>query len=165
MTNPRAIRKLAQANNILAQLTTARINPTLNALQESLALLDGYPSTASGADRGGGRSNDETSVTERTAINRIGHTRPGPTSIQDELYDWLKTANHALTKAIDLCDKHTPRTHIPPPRCDGRGLEGYEHWGEPCTRSADKAGLCEAHYKRCYRWRRDHGRPLLRDSA
>jgi hypothetical protein len=165
MTNPRAIRKLAQANNILAQLAQTRINPTLHALQDLLNNLDGYPTTASGADHQGGRGNDETSRTERTALTRIGNTHPGPTTTLLELYDWLKTANHALTAALNLCDQHTPHTHTPPPRCDGRGLEGYEHWGEPCNRTADKAGLCHACYMRCYRWRTTHDRPPLRDTA
>jgi hypothetical protein len=53
-----------------------------------------------------------------------------------------------------------------PPRCDGRGLEGYETWGDPaCTRSADKRGLSHDCYMRMYRWRVDNHLPPLRDTG
>lgn len=56
-------------------------------------------------------------------------------------------------------------TRLPIARCDGRGLEGFDQWGEACEDPPDKAGLCSRHYMRCYRWRRDNGYPPLRDSA
>jgi hypothetical protein len=53
-----------------------------------------------------------------------------------------------------------------PERCDGRGLEGYEEWGDAaCTRTADKAGLSQDCYMRMWRWRTEHDLPPLRDTV
>ncbi len=188
MTNPRAIRDRHHAVNLLTQVIAARIHPTLDRLTTQLAHLDGYPPTASGVDNGP-RARNELTPTEAVAHHRLGWPeenidydndgnveldddgnprrgyKPGPSAVLYDLDELLGIIHRAATDILELCDRHTPATTQPVPICDGRGLDGFDQWGEACHDPADKAGLCSRHYMRCYRWRRDHGLRPLRDDA
>lgn len=102
-----------------------------------------------------------TSTTEAAAINRL--------TIDQRLQGYYDELNAAVLTISNLrrdlqheLRRHGAPTPPPPEQCDGRGLDGYHHWGNPtCTLPAVKAGLCNTCYMRSYRWRRDNNRPPL----
>lgn len=159
--NDRELLQLAQRNASDATRLADRLHTALRAIADRLDVLDGYPTTASGADSGP-RGTRGTSSTERAVIARFGTLkRPGVVAIRDELQDWMLAESKATRAALAIIDTTAPPTAEHQPLCDGRGLEGFAEWGEACNHTADKAGLCHKHYMRCYRWRSFNGlRPL-----
>jgi hypothetical protein len=171
VTHPRAIRNQLHAVNLLNGLINIRLPDTINALTARLNQHDGYPSTASGSDSGP-RGTSELTPTEAAAHRRLGDAeslhgfkyKPGPTATLYDIDELLGILHRAATQLLDICDTRGPRPTTTIPTCDGRGIEGFDQWGEACDRTADKAGMCAMHYQRCYRWRRDHGLKPLRDT-
>jgi hypothetical protein len=166
--------------SLLASANAARIDHATSHLAHELAILDGYATTASGADRGarGERTirvdiydhNDNVVASDLVPVTAVEDVALKRQDLSDQLDDLHLYVRGILTMHHELIDRinraiGTRTATPPPPECDGRGLEGFDVWGEPCDRGADKAGLCARHYQRCYRWRRDHGlRPLNGDN-
>jgi hypothetical protein len=165
--------------SLLASANAARIDHATSHLAHELAILDGYATTASGADRGArGERTIRVDICPDdpepgwvhvpvTAVEDVALKRQDISDQLDEIHIHVRgilTMHTELARLINHAIG-TRTSTPPPPECDGRGLEGFDVWGEPCDRGADKAGLCARHYQRCYRWRRDHGlRPLNGDN-
>jgi hypothetical protein len=123
---------------------------------EQRAQIDGH---AAGTDTPKVSHTAELTPTEALAA-QLEATRNSIDHLEAMLYTVILNANNAAR----ACQRALGARHASPARCDGRGLEGYEEWGDPaCTRTADKRGLSSECYMRMYRWRVDHDLPPLRD--
>ena len=144
-TTPATIRKQITKLAELTDVVRARIDPTLQHLAGQLSILDGYPTTASGADRqpGGQRTilvdGDHVPVTgvEAVALRRLEHTGSfarGPIAALDELDEYLTTAITALGVVIRECERHTAifGADMSRHRCIGTG----DAQGATCTQIA-----------------------------
>lgn len=162
--NDRELVKLAERNASDAARLVSRLAVALRSIADRLDALDGYPTTASGADSGphGTRG---TSSTERAVIARFGTLkRPGVVATRDELQDWMLAESKATRSALAIVDTLASPSTEHQALCDGRGLEGFSDWGEVCARPADKAGMCSSCYQRCRRYRVKYGLPPLREA-
>jgi len=120
------------------------------------ARVDGYPGGAT--DAGPTRRHSGELTTTEVIAAQLEHLRHNLEYIEASLNVIVVTTAHVAR----ACRGAVGTRITTPPRCDGRGLEGFDEWGIPdCDMPATKAGLCGNHYMACYRWRRDHGRPVL----
>lgn len=179
MTTPKIIRKRTQALTLNVDAFAARLGRALAALTEHDHICDGYPNKASGAATDGSHGTAELTSVEAAAHRNLGDLhnattgkyRPGALTTLADMDELLHGANDLLVRLIAIVDQHD-RVALAPPRCDGKGLEGWNvprvdgGWSDPtCRDGADKAGLCSACYQRCRRWRLRTGLRPLREDA
>lgn len=138
MTNPRHVTTDIARAAVLLEIVRTRAPSAIRAITLNLSDLDGYPTTASGADRGPG-GGTVSSSTERAALARL-HDR-GPTSDLDELHDCIRTARHALDLALGVIDRVMPAAlttvDLRRLRCIGTGDAAgstCEQWADPTRR-------------------------------
>ena len=159
------------AHDLLHALDNDR-NAILGPLNDALGHLrmlgrhaDGYGTSS---DDEGGRGTAELTPTERAANIRY-NIRRDIEEIRDTVHafhslngDLLDLVRSAWGHEEQIAAKVSPSVC-----CEAqRGKEGAIEWGDPtCMRSADKAGMCQAHYTMWYRYRRRHGIDTSRDFA
>jgi hypothetical protein len=114
---------------------------------------DGYPTTASGADRGGGGSSSVESSTERAVLGRLGHNNhTGPVRARDDVADLLRAATLAYSNVLSIFDDYVTRLTDDDKRrlrCTGDGTPD----GATCTSWAEpgRRGMCIRCYTRVRR--------------
>ena len=148
MTTPRTIRARVTTARINLTHLEARIAAALDALTAEERDHDGYPTSASGADRGPGGGGLVIAVDgDRVPVTSVEHavlTRHRGTFPLDELDDLVRTAAHALDLAVNFCLRHTPgvtAADLSRLRCAGDDTPT----GASCTQLADPRrtdGLC-----------------------
>jgi hypothetical protein len=111
MTPADQIRNDTRTTRLLLNVLTARLGPTLQALEAQADAIDGYPTIASGSDTGP-HSNDTTSSVERAVINRIEHDPAGrwdrrPVAALHEGADLTRSLLHIARQLLDWCDTHS----------------------------------------------------------
>jgi hypothetical protein len=111
MTPADQIRNDTRTARLLTNVLTARLGPTLTALEQAADAIDGYPSIASGSDTGP-HGNDTTSSVERAVINRSEHDPPGrwdrkPVAALHEGADLTRSLLAISRQLLDWCDTHS----------------------------------------------------------
>jgi hypothetical protein len=156
MTRTRIDIQLSAAAVLLDRLASSYPS-ALSHLARELHILDGQPSSASGAGviRG---SNDIEALTavERVADRRIRFSTEIDTLVEDAqaVVDMVHALAHMINRAVGL------RAPVEVARCRDSlpGRDGALDWGDTtCEEIPAKAGLCSACYHREYRWRRSNG--------
>lgn len=112
---------------------------------------DGYP---------GGGDTVRAGISDPTpgvVAARLGHTRPGPVAILDEINQLLGEAQAISNRVARLVASIREADKTSPDRCTGGlAVEGADDWGDPtCQRHAvTRDGLCDACRQRRDHWRR-----------
>lgn len=140
MTTPAQIRKQI-ATLQLQTITLATALPlALDHLRLKLDTIDGYPTTASGANiNTGGHGDTEHTSTEAAALARI-HTNNdnnaiGAQAVLDELADYLNASILGAKHALNIAHKHAAgHTHTDRHRLRCKGTTDAE--GATCTQWA-----------------------------
>lgn len=185
----RDIRRLEQLIGIAERLTIL-VPAARLILRAEAAINDGFPTTASGADRGSGGRGERTIAVP--IIDEHGHplidTNGRPivdhvpvTSVEAAVLatERVHYSTHAIdnqlddaARALTTLERECRRlTGILPPRadikrCDSTGRDGTIEWADPtCTTVASRGPLCDRCSKREYRWRTDRNLPARRDGV
>jgi hypothetical protein len=165
VTNPRPNRRLEETGHHL-QTTIATLTTTAyNHINRELALLDGW---RAGTPEVAVNSTSELTPVEATADQRLRLTIAR--THLDRQIDALLVNTRDLAELLrDIMRMRVPKTATQPAaiklcRDALAGRDGNLEWGDPmCLRTADKSGLCHAHYMAWYRWRNLHGIDTSRD--
>lgn len=187
--NPRWLRRRANRCAQLAFRLHDRLPIVVRAVNLEVSILDGYPATASGADRGGGSGGSSISrPTERAMLARLGgddehigtvaeahdivtyiadaarFVRGALDGIRDDdTDDMLRLAETALSKVHRICDKYTPLALAP--RCAGTGgTDGASCYQVPDYRLRDDGTVSTSSSGRCTDCQRNHERKQKADS-
>jgi len=161
----RTDRDLATMSLILSNLA-ASYPASAEQLLTHLARLDGYS--------GGGQSEKVSGAgSALTAVEAAADRRLTLVARLEQLRARRAealAAIGALVREVDRATRMVTPDTPPPvvPLCrDGQhGRDGTLEWGDPlCMRTADKVGLCHAHYMASRRWREAHGIDTSRDYA
>jgi len=141
------------------------LNNALEYVREQITYCDGFASQPEDVRVSTSRS---TSPTERAAAMRYALTchREDVRDVVTELHKIMTRLDVKVRKSYSLNGPAEPTTAITVALCrDGlAGKDGSLEWGDPtCMMPAVKGGCCQAHYKRWYRWRIAHGKPVDRD--
>lgn len=110
--NDKELRLLARDAAVDALLVHRNLTTALATLNAQLDHLDGYPTTASGADTGPPGHTTDTPV-ERIVAQRIGTWKPGPSYEYDELVDWILTYRKGARNALIAVERLTGRRLTP----------------------------------------------------
>jgi hypothetical protein len=166
MTTPRRIRDSLTEVAHLVALLRDRLHPALVALRRELDDIDGFPSSASGADRQRGGTAELTSV-EAAAHARLGdlagQRRMGASTKLDAIGNTLAGVTAELRRLLSMLDGMTPvQIEYTRVRCIGDTGEPHsylwvnatcENVAEPIE--ASRLGLCVSCRQRRTRALRD----------
>jgi hypothetical protein len=150
MSNPTRIRTQLHALDQLHQLITGRYQPFIKSVRLTLAENDGYPKTASGADRSGSSSGGPpSSSTERAAVANLDGGRISATRDLTEVADLLGAAAIAYKGVLEVFERYVQGLSDADRRrlqCVGDGTPE----GATCTAyaSPNHGGMCAACYMR-----------------
>jgi hypothetical protein len=154
MTHPRQLRNQIHALGEMHANITHRLAGFIAATHAALEQHDGYPTTASGSDTGGGTTGRSTdSSTERAVFGRLGHgNHAGPVRARDDVVDFLQSAVVAYDNVLKIFDEYVTRLTDEDKRrmrCTGDGTPDgavCDSWAEPGRR-----GMCIRCYTRSRR--------------
>lgn len=158
--------RLLNAADKLAQHVAPLVTQAVEALRERLSHLDGYPG---GGEQGGKvHTSDTTTPTERVAAQRYTYN-----ATLEQLRDAITDCCHTIDllgrqadEALRDCVPESRTAEMAVCRDAQHGKDGALEWGDVlCMRAPAKAGLCNAHYLRWYRWRTTHGIDVGKDFA
>lgn len=141
-------------------------------LRAEARLLDGTPTSTSGADNNGSRGERTISVaytdehgeeqTDQVPVTIVEAAAINRQRI-DEIQDDLEAHVRGIVTMANEIARTTQRilaTRIEVPRCTSKGRDGAIEWGDPtCFRVPSRGPLCDACAKREYRWRIARGLP------
>ena len=144
---PNRVSAQIDAISKMAHNLTEQRRGALAALRLRVEGCDGYPSTASGADKPPGGHG--TSSVESAALRRLGEEddrrRAGPVTDLEDASDFLAAAALALDNVSRIFGRYitgltdSERQAL---RCIGDGTPD----GATCERWATRKGMCDAHY-------------------
>lgn len=181
--------------SLQASANAARIDQAVNHLLDELHLLDGYPTTTTGAANQGPRGQrcitvhledadgeplldaNGKPVTEQVPVTTVEDVALKRQAITDQLADLHAQARGVLTMHNQLAATITQAlrtrvtvTDVKP--CDATGREGYMiprdsgGWSDlACTNIPARGTLCIPCYHRERRWRTAHGLPTREEAA
>lgn len=137
------------------------VQSALDHLDDERRSLDWHPASTMGDGMPGGGSSEMTSV-ERvvSAAFAIDQARA---QILDDIATIASVIGSAMIVANAATGKRAPVAE--PTLCSSSGRDGAIEWGDPqCSRLPVRGPLCEACYRREYRWRQAKALPMREDS-
>lgn len=141
MNTPHQIRRQLATLTTQNTVLTAILPMALDHLELKLRVADGYPSTASGSDVGGGSTGtSEHSSTEQAVLTRLGHNDRddaaiGAQAVLDEIADYLHAATLGAGHALKLVNNQAVgHAHADRHRLRCRGTEDAQ--GATCEQWA-----------------------------
>ena len=150
---------LATARLLENYAVTAQL--VLDHLAEERRALDWHPSSTMGDGMPTGSS-------ELTSVERVANAAMmldrGRDQILDDIATIASVIGSAMVVANDLLGQRAPVLSADKVLCTCAGREGAEVWGHPeCERLPVRGPLCEACYRREYRWRSARSMPARED--
>lgn len=156
MTTPARLRSQLHAIAALHANVAERLPAFLATTRAIADQHDGYPTTASGADRGGTSSTSDTTSTERAVLARLSTSSgTGPVRAWDDVEDLLRAVALGYSNVLSVFNEYVERMTEDDKRrarCTGDGTPD----GAACTAWAEpgRKGMCIACYKRSWRAQR-----------
>lgn len=152
----KANRDLDQAGYTLQHVIAINLTDALEHLAREIRNLDGFPERS--------ESLGVHATSELTSVERAADARFDLQCMVEDLRDSKASVITTIRELNELCND-AMRMRVPKgvkapagksqvALCNQQGKEGNLEWGDPlCVRSADKGGMCQAHYQRWYRHR------------